>query len=276
MDAFIGITDQCSGRCITCPAWTIKREPQYMSLETFKVVWDKCMADPRIDRVLINWIGDIYKHPDRAQLWDYMEKNKDWNKQLIVTTTGDSIDYISYAVNTLVISFNGFDKESYEKITHIPFDKAVRNIRRWYKRLEQVPCVEIHHIVFDKCNNIEAYAKLWEDFPGHVRFTTKYDTKKFTPDRTFESARTDKIPCIYFDCLTIAPDGRVLMCVQDMRFTTDWGNILTDSMDDIWNNPERLEMKARHAKKDWSDFCLDCNCNVQIGENVRFLKRRPY
>ena len=276
MDAFFGVTDQCSGRCITCPAWTIKRPPQYMDLETFKVAWDKCNDSPLIERILINWIGDIYKHPDRAKFWDYMERNKNWDKQLVVTTTGDSIDYIIHAVNTLVISFNGYDKESYEGVMKIPFEKTVRNIRRWYKRLEQVPCAELHHIVFDKCNNVDKYFKLWEDFPGHIRYTTKYDTKKFTPDRTFEDARTEKIPCIYFDCLTIAPSGKVLMCVQDMRFLTDWGNIKTDEIADLFNRPERVEMKERHGKKDWSAFCEDCNCNVEIKNNVFFLKRRPY
>ena len=106
MDAKISVTTACNARCQTCPVW--KYPGQHMDVEEFKLMWTKLMLSPDVTRILLNNTGDMFIHPRRKEIFDYIAKHH--YKPVIMTTNAAAMDCVP-PVDVLVISFNGGTKD---------------------------------------------------------------------------------------------------------------------------------------------------------------------
>ena len=72
--AKLTLTTKCGAHCITCPSW--QQQPQEMSLDNFKIIWDKLNDDKFIKSIVINNTGDMYHHSCSDVIFDYIEAHK--------------------------------------------------------------------------------------------------------------------------------------------------------------------------------------------------------
>jgi len=272
MDAKISVTTRCNGRCRTCPVWQIAGED--MPVDVFKRVWQKLVEAPEVGRILINNTGDMYIHPDRSELFDWIERNQP--KPVIMTTNAAEMDYVP-RIAELIISFNGYDRESYEYTTGLDFFETVNRIRAKYTEIQtRVGNAEIHCLMWGDTyvdGAEERLAILWKDFPGCVRVSFKYDNQQ-AEDLTLERYRqAERIPCDYLDKLNVWPNGDCIMCAHDFRGSTVWGNLLEQSVSGVLSSHKRLIKKAEHAAGEYTGICAKCNYNVaELPGEVRYLR----
>jgi len=237
------------------------------------MIWDKLMFAPQIMRILINNTGDMFIHPQRDELFDYMERNK--RKAIIMTTNAAEMDRVP-KIHEMVISFNGFDKESYEYTTRLPFDETVAKIRSFYPEIkENLQNAEIHCLAWADTyvDNIEDRVRdLWGDFPGRVRVSYKYDNQHAEDLTVAAYKQTDRIMCEYLETLSILPNGDVNMCAHDFGGEYIWGNALTDSIYSLIVHGERMKQIARHKSGDFMGLCASCNFNTTTSGRVVYVK----
>lgn len=272
MIAKISVTTRCNAKCITCPVWALPGMD--MRLEDFKTIFDKLNSSPSVQRIMLNNTGDLYIHPDHVEILKYVEEHRK-NIPIIMTTNAAAMDYIP-AIDCLVISFNGYDKESYERTTGLDFQKVSENIRNHYKDFFEKlrgRGLELNTLFFgDFENHEDDLLETWKDFPGHIRVSYKYDNQQ-REDRTIDKyKRVDRIPCDYIGMLNIQPDGRVIQCAHDFERVSDFGNILMESVEKLAWNKNRIMKKMEHDNLVFSGICERCNYNTPVGDRVRFLR----
>ena len=267
MDAKISITTDCNAKCKTCPVWEYPGE--HMGVAEFKLMWTKLMLAPEVTRVLLNNTGDMFIHPHRKEIFEYIRAHH--YKPVIMTTNAAAMDCVP-PVDVLIISFNGGSKEDYEYTTGLPFKKTMERIKRFYPDMEGVHC-EIHCLAWDGNKGCEdALKALWEDFPGRVRVSYKYDNQ-MQEDHTIEEYRKDKrIPCDYLGMLSIMPNGQIVSCAHDFQGVTNYGNIFTDRIKDLLENRMRKQKRIEHYEGRYTGLCEKCNYNTGIEGRIVYLK----
>ena len=267
MIAKLTVTTECGGKCMTCPNW--KTERQYMSYENFVEIWDKIIGEERIHKVVINNVGDIYYHPECVRMLKYINRNKRKNLYIAMVTNAAKMDFVPL-IDELAISFNGGNKESYERVTGLDFEYITRNIKRHYREIKNnVKLSEIDILIFEENKESESGIKeLWDDFPGRVRVSYKYDNQQ-EKDLTLKEWKSNKqIFCNYLDILNIDWNGNIVMCAHDWERKNIWGNMITDNFDDLIRNPARIKKIKEQGKGEYTGICEKCNYNIEMKEGM--------
>ena len=268
IDAKISITTACGARCATCPSW--QREPKVMGLDDFETVFKKLCDAPIVSRILINGTGDITAIDGWHDYFDIMAKHK--NKPLIMTTNGAYLDMVPDCLDELIISFNGGTPETYKESTGLDFNEVAAKIRALYPQFWKLKNLEMHCLIWKENENTEEeFVEYWRDFPGALRVSWKCDNQGGDYFGTMRGMDGIRIPCSYLSSLNIEHDGRVSACCHDWEGKTDFGNLLNDSVGEVWRSPEREKMVAQHYQGKYSGICEHCNFNVRAEGKFAYI-----
>ena len=272
IDAKVAVTTHCNGRCKTCPVGFLEHQyGETMPFGKFVTLWDMLMASPRIGRVILNGTGELYTIPDHARYLQYVEQHE--QKSVILQTNGELMDYVP-EIGSIVISYNGGNKDAYEYTTGMSHDQMVHNVKRHYPQLAQIPDLQLHVLMCEFNADSEGdLLRTWDDFPGRIRVSYKCDNQ-MTTDRTLPAYRqTERHFCDYLDGLSIWPDGTVISCAHDMTRKTQWGNILDDGVEGVLQHRDRLQKRWEHMIGQWTGLCERCNYNTPVEGRVKYLER---
>lgn len=271
MDAKITLTTGCNAKCATCPVW--RTEARHMQVHEWARIWEKLNASAAIHKILLNNTGDVWNHPEADAILAVLGSGK--VKWTVMTTNAGKMQYIPDGIDELIISFNGGTKQGYERTTGLPFEEVVENIRSLYPQMHKVKDLQMHCLMWDGNEGEEDdLLKLWSDFPGKIRVSYKYDNQQHA-DHTIEEYKTEqRIPCDYiYNMLCIYPGGEVWMCAHDFHGENKWGNVLTDSIDEVIMNVGRVNKLQEHIEKKYTGLCEKCNYNrPQDAELFRYIK----
>ncbi|MHA1369111.1 MAG: radical SAM/SPASM domain-containing protein [Promethearchaeota archaeon] len=269
LDARISITTRCNAKCVTCPVWKYKSED--MAYDKFVELINKLDKSPLINRIMLNNTGDMYNHPNCSEMFQFL-RVFDRHKPLIFTTNAGLMDEVP-PVDFLIISFNGGTKETYEKTTGLSWDDVKRRIRDRYPNLRKLPAVEMHCLIYDgNAGTEDMLLKEWQDFPGRIRVSYKYDNQ-MRKDRTLSEYRIKRrIPCDYLEMLSIMPSGRVISCAHDFKQVTDFGNVFEESIEELVHHPSRIKKRQEHREGRYTGLCEKCNYNTPLKGRVKYLK----
>ncbi len=216
MTAKVAVTSFCNGRCQTCPTGFLEgKHGKTMPLDRFRELWAMLCASPRIDKVILNNTGDMYVIPDVEQYFWHIEEHMPERTWVAMQTNGELMDYVP-EIHEIVISFNGGDKETYERTTGMSYDLMVRNVKARYASLARIPKLELHVLMCEL--NIGAEKRIldtWHDFPGRIRVSYKYDNQMHKDRTVAPHRKPGRIFCDYLDQLSIWPDGNVISCAHD-------------------------------------------------------------
>jgi len=266
MDCKINVTSRCNAKCRTCNTW--KLEGQDMSVNLFQKIIKKINTF-NINNVIISGIGELYYHKEHLDIFKAMKKLK---CNTTIQTNGSLIDKIP-DVKSFIISFNGGDKETYERTTGLNFFNTVNNIKSKYKLFKKNTLYELHGLFYEgNKEGIESFKKLWEDFPGRVRITYKYDNQ-FGENKTIEKYKRDKRElCDYLTMLTIDSKGRVVLCCHDIYSCSALGNFIDRSKEEILGHKDRTEIINKHLKGEYPWLCAKCNYNIEKEGLTNYVK----
>ena len=243
-----------------------------MPVAQFKKLWSEMNLSPMVDRILLNNTGDMYNHPERRGLFDVMKTEH--HRYVVMTTNGGLMDELP-PIDELIVSFNGGTKEAYERTTGLDFDRTVANVRALYPAIERLHNAEIHCLICDlNAGTEDALKTLWQDFPGGIRVSYKYDNQG-GEDRTLPEHRTAaRIPCDYLRILNILPDGTAALCPHDWDVTETFGNVFEDGLAGCYNHPRRVAKLREHLQGRYYGACGPCNYNTPAEGRVVYLKER--
>ncbi len=288
------ITNHCQLECICCPRQFMKRERGFMSWEILKKVIKESVG--RVKTCYFHQMGEPLLHPHIMSMIKYV---KNHGIQVAISTNAVllspemSTELFEIGLDYLYLSLDSLKKNTYEGIrrgaklrdVHYNIVKCleIRRQKGEYKTHINLQMIKMR----DNIEEIEEFKKQFESrlegighfsvkpysmWAGHVK---DYRPKPHVP-KQFECTMTNYSMSIYWN-------GDVVICCMDYDGFTKVGNVLEDSLDEIWKNKKYQEYRNAHKVKNFDKlrFCSGCylasEFKIQhIGEVYASLGKQNY
>lgn len=276
----IDICNLCNLRCPLCPTGneTIGRRQGIMSLEEYQRIFDQ-VKDHAIVVSLYNhgepFLNDdvfaIIEHTRRHNVGTNMSSNFNWPKPV------DTDDIVRSGLEYITCSIDGVAQDSYETYrVRGNIDEAFDNLRRLLASKKalgsKTPFVEWQFIVFKHVEHEMARARemaieLGVDFLRFVAPAIQPEAHadhplrdRYMPANPVFRERDPALgqargyvydqPCFYlYRSMSIYPGGGVSPCCFGHEKRHDFGNLLTHSVSELWNNESYRSARMLFGRK---------------------------
>ena len=296
---WIELTNVCNLNCVMCLSKSIpKNERGFMDFNLFKKIIDE--AADFIHDVYLHHRGEALLHPDIFKMIKYAKQRKistrlhtnatllNEEKSCLLLNSG--LDFLSF-------SFDGYEKEMYEKIrVGANFEKTLSNIHNFLlikkKLKKKTPYTVFTVIEFTESSKPQNDAKRkqfinqFNSLPLDNFISRRahnwggdYDIRKGNDNFSKEN---NYLSCTFpWYSLTIFYDGRILPCPQDFFGKNQLGNVKYTSLSEIWNSSTLMSLRKKMVMKQYQDIepCNRCDrlwrkkiLGVPREDVFRFLK----
>lgn len=271
--SFVGLslTVRCQGRCIYCPSERGKRiTPKDMPFELAVKIIDEISKKNSGITISLNENGEGLLYPQFIDVLRYL-RDKMPDANVILHTNMERMnqnmarEVLSLGLNEIFPNMDGASKETFEYAKRLNFERVKKNLEdfirtrnamesnckiviqimspaRYLKRV-----VGVQTILHDDSKEVEAY---WKPLIGP-------EDRIVNIRGGFRWAIRDKVkkiktgPCLFLNGkgvnpnAYIAPSGDMYVCCLDENAQISFGNVIEESIEDIWNGDQRhLIMKT--------------------------------
>lgn len=275
-------TDRCNLKCAMCPNSLLdKSAGGYMDEGTYRKIVDEFgESHPRGTGLIALFLGgEPLLHENIFGMIEYarakgVNVNLATNATLLSREKSELI--LRKSPSLLILSFDGYDKESYEKArVGASFERTVGNIHHLLdekRRLGRAePRIRLYSLVLDTVESerererfIRFYREtfggrgidefLIEDARGWAGLFGSGGDERFTP-------RVDRgkkyFPCTrLWDSMSILWDGRAVPCCADFTGEVVLGNVKDSSLREIWNGAPYVSLRGKMLARDLRDVAL--------------------
>ncbi len=266
----IEATNLCNARCLMCPREALSRPKGRMTWPTFQAVADRALAFGQTRSFSFSGFGEPLLNRDLVSFIAYVSPHV----ETMLTTNGFLLDEPTIAglleagLHHLVISFDGADAETYERImVGLDFERTQAAVRRLVAldnpRLELTANVTVSKLTRDLLPVIKAHLNQLgiED----ITYSLCHSRGGWLRDRTICSTPppppTER--CDIFARTTfVAWDGSVLACCQDLGGEGFMGNLSQMSMQEL------ADQRARVMEEGVSfPMCAECNDFYRLSDD---------
>lgn len=292
------VSYMCQLKCPLCPTGLQKQnyDRKIMSLDTFKIILNKL---PLIRVIDLYKTGEPFLNPDLCSMVRYAS---DRNIKVIISTHFSFSkpdvffeDIVTSGLDQLVISLDGASQESY---SHYriggDFDLVMSNIKKLLEiknRLNSKKPKIVWQFLVNKFNEHEiAEAQklsrdlkikldlrpldLDDELPDVELDETIEDrmahwlpsNKKYVANRyqgEFQYPLFSGLCKDLFIRLVVTVDGKVMPCCLTWDTSNFFGDLLNESLEDIWYSRKYLDVRSRFLKNDVKpqdqSICFRCN-----------------
>jgi radical SAM protein with 4Fe4S-binding SPASM domain len=274
-----------------------------MKFSTYRRILDK-VKDYAFFVRLYNW-GEPFLNKDILKIIKYTKKN---NIGVIISSnfnivTDKIIKYlIKLEVDKIIISLDGVDQKSYESYRRGGnFQLVIENVKKIIKKRNELnsrkPDIIWQYLINKKNEKFVSNAKSMAKSIGVKISFPKFQisqeivktgdvinyslVNEWIPDRLTKNPANylfvTKPPCYFlYRTMVINPDGTVMPCcaVYDPKY--NFGNILEDSLEGVWNNSYFLSARSIFSNKNFDnkktticDSCLS-TWGMKYIKNIKF------
>jgi radical SAM protein with 4Fe4S-binding SPASM domain len=180
----------------------------------------------------------------------------------------------SSGLDTIILSFDGVSKETFEKVRFkAKYDTVKNNIERFLKRKHK-PHTVVQMISFDLTDSERSqFKELWKGYNVDV-LIKPYTNWQGDNDQINSWCRTDIAGLRYRTCdrlwkwATITQNGTMIPCCRDYDATVPFGNIKDHSIANIWNGSEFQNFRMQHSLgRERCSICKNCDYRAIIYDN---------
>jgi len=288
MNIAIEPTNACNLKCPVCETGVgdLRRKTTYIKFNDFKTIIDKVYKHTNV--LMYYFMGEPFLNNDWVKEVRYA---KEMGIPFITTcTNGDfanAEDIIESRIDFVSFQLGGMSNETH-KIYRVgsELDKVMVNLKallllkkeknaHWLK-------IEVGFILMKHNEHeVESFKKFCKEYDvdyinvidpcvrtveqGHEMLPTDKNHWFYNPEDFYKGYLTPKIvpqnDCswIYYS-MVITAAGDIVPCCRDPRATLKMGNLITDSLDEIWNNKKYQNFRKRVLtnQKD-IDICKLCS-----------------
>jgi MoaA/NifB/PqqE/SkfB family radical SAM enzyme len=266
-------TSFCNLACVMCPNKDLPRDKKgYMDFDLFRKIIDEA-KDWAFDIHLMHR-GESLLHPEFFRMVAYAKEAG------LVTrfhTNGTLLDedkarrLIASGLDQFAFSFDGFDKESYEKIrVKGDFDRTVANIVRFLEIKKELGTKK-PYTVLELIYFADLFRKVGRR--GRKEFLDRFKglpldevkVKKlhnWAGDEGTARRGRHYSPCTFlWQALVVFWDGSVLPCPQDFFGCAVLGDAKAATLAEIWNGEPMIGLRKKVLARDLKDLptCAACD-----------------
>lgn len=187
------------------------------------------------------------------------------NTNATLLTPEISKELINSGLTRLLIGFDGYTKETYEKIrVGANFEKVKRNIETFLELRErasaQLPIVRMSFVINEENRNeVDPFKKTWKDKVDYLAMQEYVPPPAEDLKLNPEDKILDKYECDQpFNRLTIRSDGSVLPCCSFHGYNLKLGNINEMSIKDIWHSDKLNRVRSSFINNKPNKVCIKC------------------
>ena len=287
----IELTNSCPMKCIMCPRKYMKRKVGFMKFDLYQKIIDQLKGYTYA--IWLHHFGESLLHPEIDKFIDYAKQNK-IKTQLSINPVLLNKNNIQKIINLdyLHISLDGTNEETYKKLRgkNADYNKAIKLIHE-FLREKNKPYTTLAIIRMKETETeLEHFKKQWKNsginnieikefttWDGSIKEIHKLISK---PSEAYQ--KNLQYPCIRpWHRITILWDGRVVPCCYDYDGKYILGDLNKQTLKEIWNSQEILELRRQQIFNDLKNnkLCISCKEKYGMPEsklypiNPIFLKR---
>lgn len=277
LDVIAETSNMCNLRCIMCfqsdealPVLKTTKVP-FMTMDTFKKIVDEC-AKYRTPALKLSWRGEPMLNKKFTEMIRYaktkgiLEVTSLTNGTLMNETICREI--VDAKMDQLIISIDGFTKETYEKIrVGADYDVVINNLKNLISirgKLKK-PFIRLQYTESDiNRHETPEFYQYWKNRVDEI--TISYCQDFGSPEKN----NPDNIPIYEYCCkqpfqrLVVMTDGTVCVCATDAMGSIAIGNVHDTNLIDLWNCPKIKELREQHKTGNYylNPMCRICAHNV--------------
>lgn len=292
-------TNICNLDCVMCLNKSIpKKERGFMDFDLFRKIIDE--AANFVYDVYLHHRGESLLHPDIFEMIKYAKERKISTRlhtNATLLTKEKSYLLLNSGLDFLSFSFDGYEKETYEKIRiGANFERTLSNINNFLRIKKELkkktPYTVFTVIEFTESSKPQNDAKRkqfinqFNSLPLDNFISRKphnwggdYNIEE---EKANFSKENNYLPCTFpWYSLTIFYDGEVFPCPQDFFGKNQLGKMKHTSLSEIWNSSTLVSLRKKMVMKQYQDMesCNRCDrlwrkkiLGVPREDALRFLK----
>jgi MoaA/NifB/PqqE/SkfB family radical SAM enzyme len=268
-------TNHCNAECVMCPRETLSRKRGFMDFGLFEKIIKEVSSVRRKPVTHLHGFGEPLLDKllaERIQLAKTCGIKHTYivtNASLLFPETSRKI--ISAGLDKMKISFYGTDEESYNTtMKRLNFKVTFQNIKeclRIRKDMKRGNPRLILQYLPNETNNAktEEFKALWSSL---------IDTKvgdclnvsslhNYGGGRAYNHLGKKIVSVCYFPwtSMSVLWDGRVVTCCMDSNGVQVLGDLNSQSVQEVWNEPVLSGIRDNFRKLDYSNYpvCLSCD-----------------
>lgn len=290
----IEVCNFCNAKCTTCPISTMKRKPKIMDFRLFKKIICELKEKNFVGQVLPFLNGESLLVPNFIDYLRFIKANIPKATVVLYTNASKLNDRLGRIIlregllDTLVISFDGGTKESYELVRRgLSFENVRRNVHHFLKNRNELkmakPRVVITMVVTSENRHTkQALIKEFKD-ADRINFSFMFNwggavgesKSKISKGKHFLT-KSNFCRQMYNN-INILVNGDVCLCCFDYDGREILGNLKRQSIQEVWLGKQFQIRRERLRKRLFSELPLCRNCNV-INHNLivqQLIKVQP-
>ncbi len=287
----IGVNNRCNFGCTFCPTGDVeltrKSVPTgHMDENVLEKIIDGAKSfENKFKKVSLTGFGEPFLHKDFSNIVKKIKKS-DIAEKIATTTNGSlldrfDLDEIARSLDIITFSIEHVHDEGYKKITrnYKNYSKILENVKHFYSVKKKVnPELRVHVKILDLDLTTEERLKFLRDFEKisdtlnidyaqSFTHSDKYDfsqntnKEQRTKDGFLRSTEKNLICSQLFMYLKVVFNGNVVACCADWKHELIIGNVLSQSLKEIWNGEKLRELRLTHIhkNKDLIGPCKNCD-----------------
>ncbi len=277
LDVIAESSNACNLRCSMCfrsdetlPVEKTTSVP-FMSMDTFKIIVDEC-ARVGVPALKVSWRGEPMLNTHFTDMIRYA-KSRDI-LEVTSLTNGTLMDermsreIVDAGLDQLVISIDGFTRETYERIRiGASYDTVISNLENLLdiRGKSRKPFIRLQYTESDvNRHETSLFYQYWKKRVDEI--TISYCQDFGTPG----SNETEELPRYDFACkqpfqrLVVMTDGTVCVCATDIMGNNAIGNVHETSLMQLWNCGRISNIRQLHKEGQYfqNAMCRLCAHNI--------------
>ncbi len=267
---YVELTNVCNARCTICATPSMKRAREIMPMPLFEKIVDECglRAAPKLlpflhgESLLIPGVLDYFRRARKGAPRTHLNLTTNGSRlspELAEEILGEDL------LDSLIVSIDGGDKETFEKIRlNLKYDQVRSNVLHFIRRRDELgktsPKVSIAMVTVDENKHTrEKLRQVWSEadevrFSVYFNWAGKLDNNGRTPNKINFCERLQHY-------ITILADGRVAMCCFDSEAQYPVGDLRTQSIHEVWHSEAFNEKRRLLYGKDFQRLKLCAQCD---------------
>lgn len=247
-------TPACNLKCTFCATTYNKYKRGHMSRETWHKILTECGREG-LHSLKFTYRGEPLIHKDIVEMVRYAKEvgimDVYMNTNATLLTDKITRALIAAGIDRISVSFEGYNKETYEKYrVGSSFEKVVENVRRIKKIKDELgtvkPYVRVQCVMVpEMVGHTQDYAEFWAPYVDEVAYL---DMKTENVPFDHHSGRSSSWGCPFlWQRLTICADGNILMCPHDIAEWEILGNVHTGTIKAAWLGEKLTSNRNLHT-----------------------------
>ena len=272
----IEVTSVCNLKCPFCATTYSKFNNGFMKWETVKKILDES-GEMGLYACKFNFRGEPLLHNDLGKFIEYAKKKSVidvfFNTNAVLLTEEKAKMLIDSGLDRLTVSFEGFEKNMYEKNrVGAKFEEVVANVDRLMNLREKIgvnkPKVRVQTVLIPELRDkLEGYISFWKDRVDQVSYNDM-EPSVDTVYQKISKIKSDWICPFPYQRMTIMWDGSITACKNDYYGKLKMGNIEQTTIKECW--PGHLnDIRKTHLKGDSHELEACSECPLRMSELIK-------